>query len=487
MKRFNIFLSASLLILSLNSCSEDSLDLEPYGVGLTKNFYKTPEDVTLAINGAYFPMKRTCDVFDGDYGIASVGTDEVMKGGSSASDQPALTQIETYNVDGNNPSLYTRWTQNYQGIFYVNTFFENVDNVEGVDEDLKNRLLGEAYFLRAYYYFDLVKLFGDVPLMLNTLQVDEFNTQTKNPASEIYAQVIKDFETAIPLLPNKSEYAASDMGRATKGAAIGMLVRVSAYLKNMQDVKKYAEDLFALNEYTIEGVPYASIFQPEGENGANSIFEVQFHSSEDNGWRKGQGNLIATAFGPRANSLGRGGWGFNQAKQELLDEFETGDPRKDATFYEVPEQPYGSGWFIRKYSYAPYSNYQFPAVGGASNGPHNWRVLRLADVYLMYAEATYALGDEDTAREYVNKVRARARGENNDILPDVANTVTGQNLLDAIYHERRVELAVEGLRRYDIIRQDLATDILAPKGFAVGTDEIFPVPQSEIDLNPNLK
>ncbi|PWJ58019.1 putative outer membrane starch-binding protein [Dyadobacter jejuensis] len=465
--------------LTMVAC-EEKLDLTPYGQPVEQTFYKTEQDAIQAINAAYYPLREIGQGWRNDLVVGDIGTDDAIKGGVNVEDNGGLLEKETYRLTSANATLALRWKANYQGIYYANIVLDKVPSID-MSEDLKKRILGEAHFLRAFYHFDLVKLYGGVPLGDKILPID--GKFAKASKEEIYAFVEAEFNLAKENLPLKSKNVGVNKGRADKGAAIGMMVRVSAYLNKMDKVRQYAEELFALNEYSLDP-DFGAIYQPTGEWGPGSIFEINYYPSNDPGWLQGQGNLTATAAGPRTI----GGWGFGQLKQDLLDEFETGDPRKEASTYLVGGQAYGTGIFNRKYSYTPYSKYEYAKVGSIpTNGPHNYRILRLADVYLMYAEAQYALGNETVAREYVNKVRTRARGDQPaSVLPNLAASVSGQDLIDAIYHERRVELAGEGLRYWDLIRTGRAEKVLGPLGFKKGLNEVFPLPIADIILSDGV-
>lgn len=248
----------------------------------------------------------------------------------------------------------------------------------------------------------------------------------------------------------------------------------------MPGVKQYCEQFFTLGGYTLAPT-FKEVFQNVGENGSGSIFEIQFKDAEI-GWGSELGTAVAYAFGPRDNAA-YGGWGFNHARQELLDEFETDDPRLGHSFFNIPGQSYApldgtNSYFGAKMALTPYSDYDLPTQSSRDSA-NNWRVIRLADVYLMYAEAI-ASSDPGMAVDYVNLVRARAREGNNAILANVPSSTTGVDLMNAIKHERRVELAFEGLRFQDLVRWgDL--DFLETLGFTEGKHEKWPIPQDELD------
>ncbi|MUH35227.1 RagB/SusD family nutrient uptake outer membrane protein [Zobellia amurskyensis] len=476
-----VYTLITVMILAFTACkSDDFLEPTPYGLAGDETFFRNESDALLAINATYRGLRQWYNNFQGDYGWGNIGTDDAWKGGASPADQDPLTALENYNILTTVGEIVNRWPEDYQGIRNANKVITNVPNIE-MDEALKTRIIGEAYFLRGAYYFDLVRYFGGVPIYRENFQLpDEYLTVGRSSEQETWDFIEENMLEAISRLPKKSEYAAEDIGRATKGSALGFLVRLKAIQNDMAGVKKYSEQLFALGEYELAPT-YREIFQPAGENGSGSIFEVQFKEANEGGGAVQLGNATGHAFGPRSGGS-YGGWGFTMAKQELLDEFEDGDPRLEHSFYNVPGQPYApldgvNSYFGKKVAYAPYSDYPIPAQAG--DGGVNWRVLRLADIYLMYAEAV-AESDPSTAVEYVNKVRRRAREGDNSILPEVPAGTTGQALIDAIRHERRVELNLEGLRKQDLLRWG-RTDLLTPLGFIVGKHEKVPIPQVEID------
>lgn len=485
-KIFYIF--CSMLAISFVACEADKfLEATPYGLASDGTFFRNESDAMLAINGAYRGLRQWNNGFNGDYGWGNIGTDDAWKGGASAADQPELTQLENYTILSTNAAMRERWQQDYQGIRNANTVLANVPGIESLDDALKNRIIGEAYFLRGAYYFDLAKYFGGVPLFTENLPFPaDYLTIPRSTEAETWAFAEASLLEALSRLPKKSEYAAEDTGRATKGAALGFLARANLYQKKMDKVEQYCNQIFDLGEYTLAPT-YREVFQPNGENGSGSIFEVQFKEDPD-GWGASLGTPTGISYGPRSNGA-YGGWGFTMARQELLDEFETNDPRLDHSFYNVPGQPYApldgtNSYFGRKVAFAPYSDY--PKPGQDHKGPNNWRVIRLADVYLMYAEAI-ASSNPEMAIDYVNLVRARAREGNNAILSDVPSGTTGQALMDAIKHERRVELNLEGLRFQDLVRWG-DVDFLETLGFEAGTHEKGPIPQQEIDNygDPNI-
>ncbi|MEH0158206.1 RagB/SusD family nutrient uptake outer membrane protein [Limibacter armeniacum] len=395
-----------------------------------------------------------------------------------------------------------------------------------LDKNLQKRVVAEAKFVRAYYYYDLVKNFGGVPLVKQALALDEM-TFERADAKEVYAFIEEDLKAAVEDLPLKSQMEiAEQVGRATKGAALAMLVKVSAsqasegysrqsfYDPNKwADAKEYAEQLFALGKYSLYMGDYHDIFTEAGENGPGSIFEIQYYDSPLNdGATTDNGN-----FNTFLNNTWFGGadpYGKHGVTYDAYLAFEDGDPRREASIINIvkyadqwgedPEDAFTLTGFANYKHYISKEEYQ--ALGNQRNSPINERIIRLSDIYLLYAEASYHTGDEATALQYVNMVRERARGAGT-IPADISST--GTALLEDIYLERRRELVSEGHRWHDLVRTgrldelnadgykvkasitrdgvggyivtDSGDPIFKPTNLAPTTHIYFPIPISEID------
>ncbi|NME72556.1 RagB/SusD family nutrient uptake outer membrane protein [Flammeovirga aprica] len=450
------------------------LEKAPYGEALEDDFYKTSEDAISAINAAYTQAQWINDGFFSPMAALDCSSDDVFKGGGHAGDQAGLTELSNYTITTSNTIVGDKWSSAYQGIFKTNKVLEKVPEIE-MDETLKNRILGEAYFLRGYFYYDLLIQFGGVIKVDHPLSSEEFN-KSRSSRSEIVDFIQEDLDLALGLLPKKSEYDQNnDLGRATKGASLAYLIKLNVMEKKWAEAVQYSEQLFALGEYELEP-DFRLIFEPEGEHCKESIWEINFEENSIAGWLKGNpGTWNNIVFMPRSIN----GTGFCQVTDDLRNAFEDDDPRAESTIYQHESTDYGTSYYSRKYCSTPFSSYPWPS-NGASHGGHNYRAVRLSDIYLLYAEAQFHLGNEEQARVYINKVRARARGGKEGILADV--TTTGTDLLESIYHERRVELAMEGHRFWDLLRTDRAATILKDKGFIKGIHELRPIPLSEITL-----
>lgn len=484
----------SLLILlsaaMLGGC-KGFLEKEPLTSVTTANFFQTEEDALRALTAAYSTLQ-----YDGQltpsghfrWFWGDIVSDDSEKGGSGPNDAASLFRLENFEGRPANELLAAEWRADYDGVYYANVVLQFVPDIE-MNPFLKARILAEAKFIRAYMYYQLVTVFGGVPLVTKTLSPSE-DLIPRATEEEIWAQIESDLKAAIPDLPMRSEYRPEDLGRVSQGAAQAMLLKAYVWQKKWQDAATVAKEITDSGQYSL--VPnYRDIFTEAGENGPESVFEIQYMNRSNGDWGRFEEGTLTNVFQRARGDFG--GYGFNIPTQDLVDEFETGDPRlgfsifkegdvmgdrgtftKDKTGY--PHDYYARKYFINRSEEAP--------TGDANvNGPSNDRVIRYADVLLMYAEAAYHTNDEARARSLVNQVRARARGTNSSILPDV--TASGNVLLGAIYHERRVELALEGHRFFDLVRSGRAGSVMRAQGFNFvdGVHERFPIPELEIQLS----
>ena len=488
----------ALLVFVLGSvgCSKDFLDRDPYIGSSQGNFYQTAEDAEAATIACYAPLQ--VEISDGAHFrwyFGDIVSDDADKGGSGDTDEPDLLEFENFFGDPSSGIVLGEWKTAYKGITYCNIALENIPGIE-MDEFTKLAYLGEAQFLRAYWYFNLVTTFGGVPLVTRPLAPSEY-AQPRATAEEVWAQIVADLEEAAANLPEKSAYSTSQTGRATRGAANALLAKAHLYQGNWSACRERCEEVVGSGEYFL-APNYGNIFTEAGENGPGSIWEIQYANNSGGNWGAqfwSEGtytNVFQRARGTFS------GYGFNLPTQDFVDEFEVWeeqigpdviekiDPRLGYTVYqlgdnasdwgEITEDATGmpAPYYARKYfnpaaELAPFGD---PNPNGGSND----RVIRLADVLLMHAEACNQMGDDATAVASLNMVRQRAA------VPLVdAGSVSGSALLDAIYHERRVELGLEGHRFVDLVRQGRAAEVL--DGFITGKSELFPIPIAEITLS----
>ncbi|UBM59042.1 RagB/SusD family nutrient uptake outer membrane protein [Marinilongibacter aquaticus] len=462
------------------SCTNDFLNVSPQGQQPSEDFWVDGNDASKAVNALYANLHSWNNIAFAPIALESMGSDEAEKG-SSPSDATFMNQYDQFTITSTEGQLNGFWQGMYQTINLANQVLGNVPGID-MEAGLKDRFLAEAKFLRAYCYFRLVRAFGDVPLRLTLPQsVDEYNLP-RAPKEEVYAAIEKDLSEAAAVLPQT--YAASDLGRITKGAALALHAKVSMYQKKWGEVKSYTEQVMGLGYSLFPD--FESLFRVENENCSESVFEIQCKRIDNN---KGASNSqYSQVQGVRG--VPEGGWGFNVPTQELADAFEAGDPRRDATIIfrgettpegdAIPET--GDNPMYNQKSYVPFSQH----VSGYTQGSdQNIRVIRYAEVLLMNAEANMELGNAQAALEPLNQVRARARGNESGILPDVTTSDIAE-LRKAIYHERRVELAMEFDRYFDVVRQGRGPEVFGKKGFTAGKNELWPIPQNEIDLSGGI-
>ena len=479
-----IFIPLAVVCMTLGACEKDFLEKAPI-VGTTEeNFYRTEADAIAAVNAAYASLQFQLSPaghfrwFWGD-----IMSDDAMKGGSGDNDVAALFQLETFKGPTNTDLLEAEWGADYEGIYRANVVLEKVPPIE-MDAGLKARILGEARFIRAWNYYNLVSMFGGVPLADHVLAPSEYN-MPRATAEEVWDFVESDLVAASAVLWKRSEYPISDLGRITQGAAQSLLAKTYLWRQKWPEAKAATEAVINSNEYVLVA-DYADIFPVYGENNSESIFEIQYMNASGGNWGKNNANegsftnVFTRARGQFA------GYGFNIPTQDFVDEFfKEGfeDPRLKSTVFRIGDEMGDRGVFtIDAAAGSPYIYYSKKYFNNKSedapfgdpnpNGGSNDRVIRYADVLLMHAEASYHVGDEEAARNSMNQVRARVS------IPPIS--ASGPALLNAIYRERRLELGLEAHRFFDLVRTGRAPDVLGSLGFVAGVHELFPIPQSQI-------
>lgn len=479
-------ISLVLVLTATMSCGDDFLDRKPKGQLTYDTFFETSDHAVWATNAIYQHFRSWEMCAFPWIGITDIISDDADKG-STANDALYMQELDEFTFDQTNAAFSGAWQGHYQVIFRANLAIDNIPGID-MDVDLRNRLIGEGKFLRAYTYFRLVQWFGDVPLIMHTLNDDQYYNQERAPAEEVYDFIEADLLDAIAVLPEKSEYASADLGRATKGAARGMLAKLYMVKHDYSSAIQQCDAIITSGEYSLM-TRYGDNFLPVGEHGVESIYETSAVASQ------------AAIVGPGATPFNmiqgvRGvpnlGWGFNRPSDDLVASYEPGDPRRQATIIYVGEVLPDGSTIVQDNPEVLNERYNqkawVPAHAGLQdNGPGNIRILRYSDILLLAAEAYNEVGDPSKALQYLNQVRARARGSNNFILPDV--TVMDQSLLrERIYQERRVELAMEQHRWFDLARWGRIADEMAPlrPSFVAAKHTLLPIPQAEIDLTGGI-
>ena len=500
-------------MLLLTSC--DSWLLEP-SPGETKleDFYTVGKTAIQSTNAAYVPlMWEFNSTYFPEWFIGDVASDDALKGGQSTGDMADAYEFDNFKTISNNGYLLDFYRAQYQGVFRCNLSIQQIALMKTdstMTPKVQRRLIGELKFLRAFYYFRLVRIFGGVPKVLVPLESSNDWKQPRATTTEIYTQIISDLQEANTGLWKKSEYAAVDLGRATKGAAQAMLLKANLYIRNYPEAKRWGDSIMLSNEYDL--VPnYADNFTLAGENGKESVFEIQYMEDPSSDYGQGYGfsrgtfSVILTRS--RSKKIGDGGWGFNKPTQNLYNEYEVSDPRRDATIInpkdadiETPSQEIylGCRYLNRKYALLNADN-SIIKLSHPSRGPINNKVIRYADVLLMYAEACCENNDLTGAKNALEKVRSRARGASSILQAFPYGTYANNqtDLRKAIRHERRVELAMEGHRWFDLCRWGVVKEVMDAyklsettevkdqmSPFVANKNELFPIPSKEIDLNP---
>jgi len=472
-----VLVAISLFVTT--SCTEDFLDVPPQGEQPGEEFWVSADDAAKAVNAMYANLRGWTQVAFAAIAVESLGSDNTEKG-SSPSDATFLNTFDNYTATATEGQTQEFWTGQYQSINLANQVLDNIPPIQ-MDENLKQRYLGEAKFVRAYAYFRLVRAFGGVPLRLHVPEdASEYNL-ARATREEVYAAIETDLTEAAAVLPQS--YTGVDVGRATKGAALALHAKVAMYQAKWQDVLNLTNEVMGLG-YSLHP-DFEQLFRISNENSSESVFEIQAAVIPGN--PAASNSQYSQVQGVRG-SVG-GGWGFNTPTGDLAAAFEPEDPRRDATIiFRGETTPQGDAIpatgdnpMYNQKSYVPFSQH---VAGYTEGAEQNIRVIRYADVLLMNAEANNELGNTAAALESLEMVRARARGGNPDILPPVTTTDQAE-LRQAIWHERRVELAMEYDRYFDVIRQGRGEEVFGPLGWEAH-NEVWPIPQTEINLSAGI-
>jgi hypothetical protein len=473
-------------IIALFVSCDDLLLEDPRDQIFATNFFDNDNDAISAVNAIYAALNSTSSAptFGGVYhstywvlqGLASDEMNNVQAG------VPHNEQAENFNWDATNSLFYDVWSTTYHAISIANFALGGIPTAP-IDEGLKARLIGEASFLRGLLYFELVRMFGDVPLVL---EGEDGLTPARTPEEEVYAQIIKDLNIAAMSLP-ESYPAGNGLGRATRGAAWGLLSKVHLKRGEWQLSIDNTLKVVNSNKYGL-WEDFAQAFRIANENGKETLFGIGFGDAGGSisFWEVGQFNvrLLPADLGLVVPGINAQGW--QVATKNVYESFDPGDRRREVTFItEVGgkqlEHPY-----IRKY----WDEIAEPRGG---NTIADFPYMRYSEIFLIYAEAINELnnGPNQEAYNAINTIRRRARfdgTQEREVLPDLVN-LTYQQFKDAVLLERRREFVAEGKRWFDLVRMNKLLEFVPLAKPGVQPAEIhkmFPIPLSEIELNPNL-
>jgi tetratricopeptide (TPR) repeat protein len=467
-----------LFLICNVACTDDFIERDPVYSIDSENYFNSEDDYYNALIGVY-------DILQSTYLNAILGeiaSDNTLCGGENATDVIGWQQIDDMIHTPVNSELNKLWGFMYAGVNRANYILEFRDKT---DFEGKNVILGETRFLRAYFNFELVKWFGPIPLKETRFVLGDETTIPRSPVEDVYALIESDLLYAIDNL----SYTAPQTGRATKGSAQALLGKAYLYQNKFSNAANVLEELIDNGPYDLVQ-NYNSIFESGGENGIESVFEVQYTDVEGAGFgclQCSEGNVAVGFSGVRGYSgpLFTSGFSFNVPVQDVVDEFEAGDTRKDVAILDIEAWATQTGAaYTTGYEHTGYFNRKYlPRVRSSQaagdlnlTNPNNYRAIRFADVLLMAAEAFNRGGLDDTkAQLYLNRVRTRAFGNTSNNI-----AATGTTLTEAIYHERRVELVGEGHRFFDLVRTGRGTDI---EDFSPNKNELFPIPLEEIQFS----
>jgi len=476
---FSTILAFAFIATGIYSCSDKFLDeVESYNID-SEGYFNSEDDYYMALIGAY-------DLLQASYVnvlLGEIASDNTLCGGESATDVIGFQQIDDMTHTQVNNNLRDVWNWMFAGVNRANYILEFKDKIEFEGKEV---ILGEASFLRAYYNFELLKWFGGIPLKVDQRFApgDELSIPRSTPA-EVYALIESDLKYAV----NNLEYVAPQTGRVTKGAAEALLGKAYLYQNKFAEAATVLDNVINNGPYDL-ALDYATIFENDGENGVESVFEVQYTDAEGAGFgclQCSEGN-VAVGFNSIRNHTGPtydSGYSFNVPTQATVEVFEEGDSRKEASILDINAWAVSTGaTFGVGYEHTGYYNRKYIARKGDLNtgdqnltNPNNYRSIRFADVLLMAAEANNR-GNVDDAKAlaYLNRVRERAFGDSTHNV-----TAAGGALTTAIYNERRVELVGEGHRFFDLVRTGEAASSI--EGFVAGKHELFPIPIEEIQFS----
>ena len=472
--KYNL-IAIALLGFSFSSCS-DFLEQNPQTDLSENDFYKTADDILSAVNGAYSSLQEG-DIYGNWYVFGEIPSDNTRNQLSGS--VTTQNEFDQFYIDTQNSMIANFWKAAYNR---TNTILGRIDGIE-INTELANRYKLECKFIRALMYFNLVRVYGDVPLVLKEISISESYDILREPKENVYNQIIADLKEAQDL---PVSYSTAEDGRATQGAAKALLANVYMTLHKYAEAETILAEIINSGRYSLlENTPgslnidgYKNVFSPVNHNSKEGIFEIQFLKG---GY--GEGSNYANNFAPEnsgTNVVAVGGTGGNNIPEmDIYNAYEEGDLRRDFSmslgYYDNRKNnEWVESRYVCKFMDVPYQN--------------NYPVIRYADVILMYAEALNQNGKTAEACKYLNMTRRRGFGyQTTETSPVDLQTTDKAQFALMVEQERRVELAFENHRWFDLIRTGRAVEVMRSKGFSLNeTNLICPIPQKQIDVNPKL-
>ena len=472
-----------MALFGIQSCNVDEYLDTPVPNISDATFFATDAAALTALAGVYDPIGWYNYSQLTEWAIGDAASDDAVKGGGGNGDYAEIYAIENFVASSENPLIYSRWKDLFVGVNRANRLIQGITGNEKISPEVQKRVIAEAKFLRAFYNFNLVKTFGAIPIVDHILSPSEY-TLPRNTIEECWTAIENDFSDAMADLPLKSQMALSEMGRATWGASAAFLTKSYIYQGKWPQAEALAKEIVNSKEYDLQ-LDYADLFKIETDNGIESVFDIQKAYLNMPGWLDAtEGSHLEVM--QRCRDDRNQGWGFDQPTKNLYDEYEAGDIRRDLTIisdgdtlwkgtadeeiiytaWDAVHNPDAQTGYNKRKGTLPQSQ----RGNGEDQGPLNIRVIRFADVLLWQAEAAVHNGSD--WQTPLNRVRARVG----------LGATPVSDPLKAVYHERRVELAMESQRYWDLVRTGRGNLM---NGYTENKRYLL-IPQAEMNLNSKL-
>jgi len=473
------YIIACLLSASAVSCSKNIIELTPDSELTTAQYYKISKDMDLAVLGIYSAYQSRKPT---DYMLLELPSDNLYR--STYTLSAGSEDADNLSITAANPLFNTFWTASYSGIARANAVLDNIDNPTDYKTRQKEQFSGEAKFMRALYYFDLVRMFGDVPKVTTILSVSEAQSTPRAPANEIYDLIVSDLKEAVASLPSRTAMAK---GRTNSSVAAALLGKVYVYRKDWANAKTYLE-MVAAPGYKLLPL-FSNIWKLENEDNDEMVFAIKYTEGTN-------GHTLSTAFLPFGGKTGIATSGLESVfpSWDIHKLFDAADTRKATSISEYYKAPTPANAPLNWFPHV--SKYEVKHVINSSG--LDLPVIRYADIVLLLSETYYGLNDKAQALTQLNKIRERAFGNTTHIYA-AGDIATPENFTDKILLERRLEFAFENERWFDLVRFGRLQTELAfeERGYNQATQtplkitlqpkdnyKLFPIPQSQIDVYP---